>query len=351
MEVDYVIVGQGIAGTMLSYYLLQQGNTVIVVDEFNPNSASQVASGVINPVTGRRFVTTWMIETLMPFAQKAYQSLEKLLNVSIIQQTQLIDFHTTRQMQQAFQQRANDDNTYVSELTNTNHWQQYFQYAHGIGTIQPVFHIQLQTLLSTWRNYLQQQQILLPEVFSLQNLTLSSSSIAYRNIKAKAIIFCNGLQAMHLPYFNKLPFAPNKGEALILHLPNLPTQYLYKHGISLIPWQNNLWWAGSSYEWSYNNALPTQNFQQKTMQQLQQWLKMPFQLQQHIASERPATLERRPFVGMHPYFSQIGILNGFGTKGCSLAPYFAYALAQHLTNGYPILAEAAINRFQKILQP
>ena len=58
MEVDYVIVGQGIAGTMLSYYLLQQGNTVIVVDEFNPNSASQVASGVINPVTGRRFVTT-----------------------------------------------------------------------------------------------------------------------------------------------------------------------------------------------------------------------------------------------------------------------------------------------------
>jgi glycine/D-amino acid oxidase-like deaminating enzyme len=245
MEVDYVIVGQGIAGTMLSYYLLQQGNTVIVVDEFNPNSASKVASGVINPVTGRRFVTTWMIETLMPFAQKAYQALEKLLNISIIQQTQLIDFHTTQQMQQAFQQPANDDNTYVSELTNTKHWQQYFQYAHGIGTVQPVFHIQLQTLLSTWRNYLHQQQILIQEVFSLQSLTLSSNSITYRNIKAKAIIFCNGVLAMHLPYFNKLPFAPNKGDALILYLPNLPTQYLYKHGISLIPWQYDLWWAGS----------------------------------------------------------------------------------------------------------
>jgi hypothetical protein len=54
---------------------------------------------------------------------------------------------------------------------------------------------------------------------------------------------------------------------------------------------------------------------------------------------------------MHPYFPQIGILNGFGTKGCSLAPYFAFALVQHLTNRHPILAEEAIKRFQTILQP
>lgn len=95
MEVDYLIVGQGIAGTMLSYYLLQQGSTVIVIDQYNPFSASQIASGVINPITGRRFVRTWMIETLMPFAAFTYKCLEKELNISILQQAQLLDFHTT----------------------------------------------------------------------------------------------------------------------------------------------------------------------------------------------------------------------------------------------------------------
>jgi hypothetical protein len=41
---------------------------VIVIDESNPFTATKAASGVINPVTGRRIVRTWRIEELLPFA-------------------------------------------------------------------------------------------------------------------------------------------------------------------------------------------------------------------------------------------------------------------------------------------
>ena len=71
MTVDYIIVGQGICGTFLSWNLLKKGKSVLVIDEANPYSSSKVANGVINPVTGRRIVTVWMADELFPFCKKS----------------------------------------------------------------------------------------------------------------------------------------------------------------------------------------------------------------------------------------------------------------------------------------
>jgi len=61
MEIDYLIIGQGICGTFLSWYLRKAGISFIVIDEPRPDTASRVAAGIINPVTGRRIVKTWLI--------------------------------------------------------------------------------------------------------------------------------------------------------------------------------------------------------------------------------------------------------------------------------------------------
>ena len=79
-------------------------------------------------------------------------------------------------------------------------------------------------------------------------------------------------------------------------------------------------------------------------------LKIPFTITDHFAAVRPAALERRPFVGIHPYRPSLGILNGMGTKGCSLAPYFSKQLTDALTNGQQIDSLADIKRFSRILQ-
>ena len=90
-------------------------------------------------------------------------------------------------------------------------------------------------------------------------------------------------------------------------------------------------------------------FREKTEQLLKDWLKIPFKIIDHLSGIRPATLERRPFVGLHPLHPNIGILNGMGTKGCSLAPFFANQLVDHLLHNKPITPEADIKRFSKIL--
>ena len=82
---------------------------------------------------------------------------------------------------------------------------------------------------------------------------------------------------------------------------------------------------------------------------LKNWLKIPFTITEHFCSIRPATLERRPFVGFHPLHPNIGILNGMGTKGCSLAPFFARQLVDNICYNNPINREVDIKRFEKIL--
>ena len=81
MQVDYIIVGQGLCGSFLSWNLMKAGKKVLVIDESKPNSSSKVASGVINPITGRRLVRTWDIETLLPYSLQAY--IPNLATISI----------------------------------------------------------------------------------------------------------------------------------------------------------------------------------------------------------------------------------------------------------------------------
>jgi len=45
----------------------------------------------------------------------------------------------------------------------------------------------------------------------------------------------------------------------------------------------------------------------------------------------------------------VGVFNGMGTKGCSLAPYFAHEFAQYLAEGKAMTPAADVTRFTRIL--
>jgi glycine/D-amino acid oxidase-like deaminating enzyme len=349
MQIEYIIVGQGICGTSLSHYLLQKGIPFLIIDDAKNNTASKAASGVINPITGRRLVRTWMIEEVMPFAVDTYKNLEHLLNCKIIQQCNSIDFHTTPQMKLAFDERLPQEQEYLSAVSNEAALQQYFNYHFGAGEINPCWLIDVNILLKKWREKLVANSNLFETHFNVDELKIENEKVVYQNITASKIIFCDGVDGTNNPWFKMLPFAPNKGEALIVEIPNLPRTNIYKNGISIVPWKDDLFWIGSSYEWSFSNNEPTEIFRKKTETILNNWLKLPYKIVEHFAAVRPANIERRPFVGLHPIAPQIGILNGMGTKGCSLAPYFANEFVEYLINQKPINPNADLQRFSKVL--
>jgi glycine/D-amino acid oxidase-like deaminating enzyme len=349
MQTDYLIIGQGICGTFLSWYLRKAGISCLVMDQQQSNTASVNAAGIINPVTGRRIVKTWIIDEVLPFAQNAYTTLGEELQFTAIEQKNIIDFFPTVQMRQAFLDRYAADTEFLSLPQNENDWREYFSYDLGYGIVDPCYLVNLPELLPAYRSILQLRGELIEQKFEHGLLKIKADHIEYGPISAKAIIFCDGIASASSPWFQNLPFAPNKGEMLLVDAPGIPATHIFKRGMNLVPWKENIFWIGSSYEWEYENDQPTDAFRERTEAVLRHWLKVPFTIIDHRAAIRPATLERRPFVGFHPNHSVTGIFNGMGTKGCSLAPYFANQLVQHILHQLPIHPEADVKRFQRVL--
>lgn len=349
MQKDFILVGQGISGTFLSWYLIRKGYSVLVIDAENPVSSSRVAAGMINPVTGRRMVKTWMIDTILPFAVDAYETLGKELGISAITQKNLIDFFPNEQMRTTFEERVTEEPEFLRHMKDDHSMDKYFNYHFGFGEIHPCFTINTREVFAAWKNELVRMNSYLNERFDLQNFVQNDQSVTYRDIRAGKIIFCDGVNGFDNPFFPNLPFAMNKGQALVLEIPDLPEDHIYKKSHKMVPLGNQYFWVGSSYEWNFDDEHPTTLFREKTTESLKNWLKLPFKVVEHRSALRPATLERRPFVGFHPKFNRIGMLNGMGTKGFSLAPYFANELANHIDPGTEIHPLADIGRFERIL--
>jgi glycine/D-amino acid oxidase-like deaminating enzyme len=350
MQVDYIIVGQGISGTMLSWALHKEEKTFVVLDGAQKATSSKIAAGIVNPVTGRRIVRSWMIEELIPFARKAYDELETFLGIHFIRHLDIIRFFPNAESLDRFATRITEDDTYLHAYPDQNHFNPYFNYAHGCGQVRPAFCADVPILVESWRHYLVGQNSYRAGHFNAAALKVQNNGVQYEDITAQKIIFCEGFTGEENPWFNKLPFANNKGEALYIECPGLENKHIFKMHFLLAPlMQKDIFWVGSTYQHDYADALPTEAFRTRTEAHLKEWIKLPFTVVDHKAAIRPSTVDRRPFVGVHPQHAAIGILNGMGTKGTSLAPYFAHQLVQHLVYGAPITPEADISRFARIL--
>lgn len=350
MQVDYLLIGQGISGTFLSHYLLERGCSVIVIDQPKHFTPSRIAAGIMNPVTGRRLTTVWMADEILGYAPSAYETIGNKLNLTAISRKDIIDIFPNPFMRESFIEKAKAGDRYVRVGDNEQELQQWLRMDLGYGEIQPVYTAHLDLIIPAWNEYLYQNGNLRREEFLFENLKTETENIVYNDIVAKKIIFCEGPTGIDNPFFNTLPFSKNKGQALTLRIPDLPGNRIYKRSMLLVPLpEKEMFWLGSSYEWEFDTIEPTKEFRERSEASLKEWLKCSWKLVDHRAGLRPATLERRPFVGLHPQHPAVGIFNGMGTKGCSLAPYFANEFTRHLLDGDPITREADVQRFSRTL--
>src|ERR1700754_85545 len=65
---DFVIVGQGLAGTALAWHLRWRRFRVLVLDRRDAVTSSRVAAGLLTPITGKRLALTWRFADLWPEA-------------------------------------------------------------------------------------------------------------------------------------------------------------------------------------------------------------------------------------------------------------------------------------------
>jgi glycine/D-amino acid oxidase-like deaminating enzyme len=222
-----------------------------------------------------------------------------------------------------------------------SNWDGTFNYNLSVGEINSCYLIDV-------NKFLQQQKsktISIQEKFDESFLQVENDKIIYKDIVANKIIFCDGVSSSQNKYFNHLPYALNKGEALLIECKNLSTEYIFKNEFSIVPWAENLFWIGASFQWEFKDDKPTEEFRNTIINWLNNFLKLPYKIIDHISAVRPANTTRKPFVGFHPIYKNVGILNGMGSKGVLYAPFFANQLAQHIALQTPIEKDVDIMQF------
>jgi glycine/D-amino acid oxidase-like deaminating enzyme len=161
------------------------------------------------------------------------------------------------------------------------------------------------------------------------------------------VIFCEGFHGMNNPLWSCLNFLPAKGELLKIQTVQADPSFILNKNGFLLPIGQNAYKVGATYRWDEFGPEPTVSGYEELKDKLAQ-----FQLSDYIEIEklvgiRPATQDRRPFVGMHPE-KPVGIFNGFGSKGVSLIPYFANEFVSELQGKKMVHPDASIRRFNHL---
>lgn len=344
---DTIIVGQGLAGTLLALKLKKANQSILLIDQNHKSAASKVAAGIINPITGRRLVKSWMIDELLPEAIQTYTEIEKELNTNFFHPVQINRAIADTGDQNQWVVRASypELSTYMESdlIAETPEMNAPF----GFGVLQPAYRVDLSKLIETGQRYFIEQELLLKEAFSFDDLTVQDDGISYKNTTAENIVFSEGHQISNNPFFDHVEMVLAKGEVLILKIPNWKTKHLHKNKLMYVPLGDDLFWVGASYEWYADDDQPSKVKKSELLEKIQHDLKTPFEIVDHIAAIRPTVKDRRPVLGVHPEHSRLYVFNGLGTKGASLGPYWANHMVEFISKGAKIRPEVDNQRFYR----
>ncbi len=350
-NVDFLIVGQGLAGSLLSHQLLEHGCSVRVINtQHHRPSASRAAAGLYNPITGRKMVKTWRADALFPALERCYTDLQQRLGAAFFHPTPIYRPLASAEDQNEWAVQSGNPAfaEFVKEVHLKSHYGDLVHDERGGLLLRHCGYVDVPELLRAYRGFLINESLYEEAVFDFDQLEVDDHHVCYQDWTARRLIFCEGASARHNPYFSWLPFRPVKGEMLSI-LTEAPLPVIMNRGVFVIPGgnlsQGHHCRVGSTYDHHDLSDTPTERARTTLQQKLAQLLVTSYEIVDQWAGVRPATQDRLPFIGIHPQHEPLGIFGGFGSKGVSLAPYFAQHFVHCLLKNKPVDEEVAIQRY------
>ena len=341
--VDYIIVGQGLAGTWIGFQLIKKGCTVLVINHSSLSNSSLVAGGLYNPLLAKRQKLSYLAHEIYPHIESVYAEIEAYINHSVLKQEPI----------QYIIESIEELNTW-SVLCETEAYKPFVRMTdlvdfpsidapHGVVEILHSGWVNIPELLQASKEKLRQDFAYLDEIFNQEELNIDADGVSYKDIKAKGIVYAQGTPTIHQDI---LRLKPAKGEILRVNIPKLELPFIPQQGVFMLPLGEGHFKIGSTFEWK---DLSENTTEEGKMQLLKKWLnfyKGEYTIVGQEAGVRPSSNDRRPILGALDKDNKSFVFNGLGSKGVALAPYFSLQLANFITEGTAIDREVDIKRFK-----
>ncbi len=344
MKIDFLIIGQGLAGSLLAWELIKRNCKIMVIDNGQEN-ASKVAAGLINPITGKRLTKEPNIDALLLTAKTTYQQLGDFFDQDFYIEKSMRRILRNQTEVEYAQKRYQQPNysSYLSEIKFDN-----TVYA-PLGSIyqSQTAYLLTRLLLEQIRRFLIQHQAYQLAEFNYHACQLKPH-LQWQAFQPDKIIFCEGQLARYNPWFKDLPFQVAKGEILTLESGIVLADEMLNYGYWMIPLTDYLFRTGATFDTQHLNEICTDTAKQELYQQLQLYYPQLTDIKfiKHQAHIRPCTMDKAAFIGIHQDYSNLAIFNGFGSKGCLQIPYYSQQFADYLLNQQPLDRKINCQRYR-----
>ena len=319
-----LIVGQGLAGTVLGWSLDRAGIDWRMIDAGHEHAASCVAAGVINPVTGQRWVKTWRVDELWPEAKQFYQDIGANLDVPLWREMKVRRYWRTDKQERVLRSKMERGVLvpYIESIDEES------------CVIAPVGRVDVDAMLTTARQRW------------LAEGRLKEGRVdwnALDDCDNQLVIDCTGAAARVGP-FHDWEFAVSKGEVLRVSAPDLNPDQILHRGHWVLPVANEDAWLGATHEPGIDDVEPTSAAREELLATAEKLTREHFTPTAHLVGQRLASCDMHPVVGRHQTYPNRGILSALGSKGVLYAPWLARQWVEHLKNGNDFDLAAVVSR-------
>lgn len=344
--VELLIVGQGLAGTMLAFEMMQNNIDFRIVSSPKKSKASLVAAGMVNPLVFKRLTKSWMVDDLLPIMHTTYSELENLLGERFYYHKDILKpLSEDEKLLWQKKQICTDIEKYITSIDDNPLVAQVLMTA-GYGRVSGSGYLNLERFLNLSEQFFRGKNYIIDFTINFNQINPKANTFQIGNVTANKIVFCEGHHVTANPLFPFIKMNPAKGEILLIHSPFLSEEFILNKQVFVLPLGNQRFKVGSTYEWIDLTETVTEKGKVSIVERLDNLISTEYTVEEQRAGIRPTVADRRPILGIHPEFKNISIFNGLGTKGVMLAPYFAKEMIKVLTiDNYLSPEEVRLDRF------
>ena len=334
--IDFLIVGHGLAGSVLSHLLRRDGKRVLVLDNAFSHSASKVAAGLINPLIGPKFNTPLELEQCLLANAAFFGAWEDELGEPLLKKFLLHRIFVSARQKDRWNEKMKTSC--------------FLRYAHSIETVK--FYEQ-NSILAPWGGGIQLAQRLdftsllkaSEEKLKDDDSWAEGKFIESDWSEAKKIIFCEGYRVIRNPWFGGLPFAPAPGEILLL---KKEAPLAASNGTWIIPEKEKGSLAGSTWKHDDLESGNTDRAKEAILANLSQFTpKFDEEITGQRSGVRSGTRDRTPIIGKHTKNPRMHLFNGFGSRGATTIVHHAKLMRDFVLLNRPLPRQVNLERFEK----